>query len=69
MPAWRRAAGYNPLATAGVILVIFFVLCAIFAPLLAPYDPAQLSLPARLQTPSHAHCSERMNLAATYSRV
>ncbi|ABF40397.1 ABC peptide transporter, inner membrane subunit [Candidatus Koribacter versatilis Ellin345] len=55
MPAWRRAAGYNPLATAGVILVIFFVLCAIFAPLLAPYDPAQLSLPARLQTPSHAH--------------
>ncbi|HEY3929385.1 MAG TPA: ABC transporter permease [Candidatus Koribacter sp.] len=55
LPAWRRAAGYNKLATAGVVLVVLFVLCAIFAPLLAPYDPAQLSLPTRLQPPSPAH--------------
>ncbi len=52
---WRRAARYNPLATAGVILVSAFVLCAIFAPWIAPYDPAQLSLPARLQPPTSAH--------------
>jgi peptide/nickel transport system permease protein len=55
LPAWRRAAGYNPLATAGVVLVLFFVLCAIFAPWLSPYDPAQLDLTLRLQPPSHAH--------------
>ena len=55
LPTWRRAARYNPLATAGVILVIFFVLCAIFAPWLSPYDPAQLDLTIRLQGPSHAH--------------
>jgi peptide/nickel transport system permease protein len=55
MPIWRRAARYNPLATAGVVLVILFVLCAVFAPWLAPYDPAQLDLTIRLQAPSHAH--------------
>ena len=52
---WRRAARYNPLATAGIILVIAFVVCAIFAPWLAPYDPAQLNLPTRLQPPTHVH--------------
>lgn len=55
LPAWRRAAGYNPLATAGVVFVLLFVLCAVFAPWLAPYDPAQLDLTIRLQEPSHAH--------------
>jgi peptide/nickel transport system permease protein len=55
LPAWRRAAGYNPLATAGVVLVLLFLVCALFAPWLAPYDPAQLDLPTRLQPPSHAH--------------
>jgi len=55
LPVWRRAARYNPLATAGVILVVLFVLCAIFAPWLAPYDPAALDLTIRLQAPSHAH--------------
>ena len=55
LPTWRRAAGYNPLATAGMIIVILFVLCALLAPWLAPYDPAQLDLTIRLQGPSHAH--------------
>lgn len=55
MPVWKRAARYNPLATAGVVLVVLFVLCAIFAPWLAPYDPAALDLTIRLQPPSHAH--------------
>lgn len=55
MPVWQRAARYNPLATAGVVLVFFLVVCALFAPWLAPYDPAQLDLTIRLQAPSHSH--------------
>jgi peptide/nickel transport system permease protein len=43
------------LATVGVVLVVFFVLCAIFAPFLAPYDPARIDLPNRLVSPSSAH--------------
>jgi len=50
-----RTVRHNPLATAGVVLVIVFALCAIFAPLLAPQDPAHIDLPARLQPPSLAH--------------
>ncbi len=50
-----RSARYNPLATAGVILVALFVVCALFAPWLAPQDPAHIDLPARLVGPSAAH--------------
>ena len=55
---WHRAqrtARHNPLATAGVVLVLVFVACALFAPWLAPQDPASIDLPARLQRSSHAH--------------
>lgn len=45
----------NPLAALGVVLVIVFVIFAIFAPLIAPHDPAQLDLAKRLQPPSHLH--------------
>jgi peptide/nickel transport system permease protein len=38
-----------------VILLLLFVFCAVFAPLLAPHDPAQLDLNARLLPPSHTH--------------
>ncbi len=51
----RRAAGYNVLATAGIVLVTIFVVCAIFAPWIAPQDPARIDLPARLMAPSPAH--------------
>jgi len=54
-PALQRAARHNPLATAGVMMVIVFVAFAVFAPLLAPYDPAEIHLPARLMSPSTAH--------------
>jgi peptide/nickel transport system permease protein len=43
------------LAAAGALLLALFVVCAIFAPFLAPHDPAQLDLNARLLPPSHAH--------------
>src|SRR5438874_11546744 len=45
----------NPLAMAGLVLTALFVLCAIFAPLLSPQDPAQIDLPARLAAPSPGH--------------
>jgi peptide/nickel transport system permease protein len=50
-----RLARHNPLATVGVVLVILFVMCAIFAPWLAPQDPARIDLPNRLQPPSPQH--------------
>ncbi|HWX94190.1 MAG TPA: ABC transporter permease [Terriglobales bacterium] len=50
-----RVARHNPLAAVGVVLVIVFILCAIFAPWLAPYDPARINLPTRLEAPSAAH--------------
>src|SRR4051812_42070456 len=56
-PAERlaRAARLNPLATIGMVLVGVFVVLAIFAPLIAPRDPASIDLPARLSPPSAAH--------------
>jgi peptide/nickel transport system permease protein len=50
-----RIASRNPLALAGVILVIVFTLFALFAPWIAPQDPAQIDLPARLSPPTAAH--------------
>jgi peptide/nickel transport system permease protein len=52
---FRRVAGYNLLATAGVAMVAIFLLCALCAPWIAPHDPAQINLPARLMAPSASH--------------
>jgi peptide/nickel transport system permease protein len=43
------------LALAGMLLLVVFLGSAIFAHLLAPHDPAQLNLAARLTPPSAAH--------------
>ncbi len=51
----RRAAGYNILATTGAILIAIFLAFALFAPWIAPDDPAQIDLPARLASPSTTH--------------
>lgn len=53
--SFRRVARYNRLATAGVVMVTIFVLCALFAPWIAPQDPASIHLPSRLLGPSAAH--------------
>jgi len=50
-----RLARHNPLATIGVVFVALFVICAIFAPWIAPQDPAYIDLPARLSPPSWQH--------------
>jgi peptide/nickel transport system permease protein len=54
----RRVAGnarHNPLAATGVVLVVVFVMLALFAPWIAPQDPAAINLPARLDAPSRVH--------------
>jgi len=50
--AWRRLLK-NKLAVIGLVTVIFLSLMALFAPLLAPYGPAEVvSTDLRLMTPS-----------------
>ena len=51
----RRVAGYNLLATSGLVLVGVFLICAFFAPWIAPQDPAHIDLAARLRGPSASH--------------
>ena len=48
-------ARHNPLAAIGVVLVLLFVIFALFAPWIAPQDPAAIELPTRLSSPSSAH--------------
>jgi peptide/nickel transport system permease protein len=45
----------NPLAATGVVLIFIFLIFALFAPRIAPQDPASINLPARLEAPSRAH--------------
>lgn len=45
----------NHAAMLGLIIVLLFALLAIFAPLLAPYDPYQVMLKDRLKPPSMVH--------------
>jgi peptide/nickel transport system permease protein len=45
----------QPLGAVGVLLLLVFVICALFASWLAPQDPAQLDLTGRLMGPSAAH--------------
>jgi peptide/nickel transport system permease protein len=49
-----RLTRRNPLAAIGVVFVVFFTLCAIFAPWIAPQDPAHINLATRLSPPSWA---------------
>jgi peptide/nickel transport system permease protein len=48
-------ASRQPLAALGVLLLALFVVCAVFAPWIAPRDPAQLDLAGRLLAPGHGH--------------
>jgi peptide/nickel transport system permease protein len=51
----QRVARHNVLASTGVVLVTIFVICALFAPWIAPQDPAHIDLPTRLAGPSLSH--------------
>jgi peptide/nickel transport system permease protein len=50
-----RLARHNPLAAVGIVLVVIFLICALFAPWIAPEDPAHIDLPNRLESPSAHH--------------
>jgi peptide/nickel transport system permease protein len=52
---FQRAARHNVLASTGVVLVTILVVWALFAPWIAPQDPAHIDLPTRLAGPSSAH--------------
>ena len=45
----------SPLALVGIAVVLVLVLVAIFAPLIAPYDPYDLDLPDKLAPPNKYH--------------
>jgi peptide/nickel transport system permease protein len=45
----------RPMAVAGLVVVLVFVLTAVFAPLLAPYSPAATDFNALLAHPSREH--------------
>jgi len=49
-----RLTRRNPLAAIGLVFVVFFVVCAVFAPWIAPQDPANINLATRLSPPSWA---------------
>lgn len=52
--AWRRLT-HNKLAMAGLIFIALMILVALFADVLAPYDPNRLFPGASYQRPSPAH--------------
>jgi peptide/nickel transport system permease protein len=45
----------SPLSAAAVVIIVVFALLALFAPLIAPYDPLVQALGSRLEPPSTAH--------------
>ena len=55
MARWVDLGRRQPLALAGILLLAGFVGCAVFAPWLAPADPAGLDLAGRLAGPSAGH--------------
>jgi peptide/nickel transport system permease protein len=54
----------------GGVIVLFFVVIAVFAPFIAPYDPLEQVIPRRLQAPSSAHPMGTDNLGRdVFSRI
>ncbi len=53
--AWMHSLRFQPLAMFGIVILAIFIVLAIFAPWIAPFDPAAIHLHARLQSPSAAH--------------
>ena len=55
MVAVLRSLIRNPGSAIGLVIVVSLVLVAIFAPLLAPFEPTQMGAGTRLEPPSTAH--------------
>ncbi|SLN54861.1 Glutathione transport system permease protein GsiD [Roseovarius albus] len=45
----------DPMGAIGVVLVTLLILSAVFAGVLAPFDPAAINVPAKLQPPTWTH--------------
>ena len=45
----------RPLPVIGLFIIIILILTAIFAPLIAPYDPYKMNIIEKLKPPSHEH--------------
>lgn len=45
----------NPIAVAGAVILLSMILIAVFADVLAPFDPIRISLSERLQPPGPVH--------------
>jgi peptide/nickel transport system permease protein len=66
----RRRVMRRPMAIAGFVVALIFVLMALFAPLIAPYDPGQTDFGAALQGPSAEHLLGTDDLGRdTFSRI
>lgn len=60
----------NAQGVIGLILVILFICSAVFAPVLAPYDPLAMDIPARLSGPTWEHLAGTDQLGRdTFSRI
>src|SRR5580658_5025972 len=46
---------HRPIAVAGLVVIVAFILIAVFAPLIAPYDPIATSWTAIRKAPSALH--------------
>ncbi len=55
LSALRHRLRCQPLAVAGVVLLVCFVLGGLAAPWIAPQNPSSIDLPHRLEGPSAAH--------------
>jgi peptide/nickel transport system permease protein len=65
-----RRLGRRPLAVGGLTVATLFVLMALFAPLIAPFDPSDTNFSAVLQAPSSAHIMGTDDLGRdVFSRV
>ena len=52
---FRRVFFSNRLAVFGTVVMVLFILMAVFAPFVAPYDPLQQDLAGKFAPPSRAH--------------
>ena len=52
---FRRVFIGRPVVVFGIVVIILLIFTAIFAPLLAPYDPYDMQLGSSLQFPSGSH--------------
>jgi peptide/nickel transport system permease protein len=50
-----RFARHRPLGAAGAAIIVLMILCALCAPLIAPYHPLETDFAAQLTPPSPAH--------------